>query len=317
MLGEFDLINRYFAPLAGPEGLGLVDDAACLMPPPGEDLIVTKDMLVAGVHFRADDAPADIAWKALSVNVSDCVAKGAEPKHYFLALSLPRDTEESWVAGFADGLSAAQQRFGCRLAGGDTTSTPGPLTLSITIVGTVKSGGMIRRAGARAGDDIYVTGTLGDAALGLVCLEQGTPDYPALIERYLRPDPRCGFGKALVGLASSAADISDGLIADMGHIADASGVAAVLRSDLLPLSETARALVAAEPALMDRVWSGGDDYEILFTAAPEARSQIEALATRTGTPVTRIGATRAGAGVQLLDSAGEIVQITRRGYEHF
>ena len=288
-VGEFDLIAHYFAPLAGPEGLGLLDDAALIQPLAGHDLVITADALVAGVHFRADDPLDLVARKALRVNLSDLAAKGARPSLYFLTIAWPRGTGPEAVAQFALGLSLDQDRYGIRLGGGDTVATPGPLCLSITALGHVPHGAMIRRSGAMPGDHVYVTGTIGDGAFGL-----DHPEIDALNQRYLLPEPRVDIGQALVGIAHAAMDVSDGLIADAGHLARASGVHLSLDIERVPLSEAARTLVTASPDLIWRALTGGDDYEILFTMSPDRAREIAALPG-----ITRIGAVTAGQGVSL------------------
>ncbi len=317
MTGEFDLISTYFSPLAGPEGLKLIDDAACIPASSSDDIIVTKDMLVESVHFRSLDQAKSIAYKALAVNISDCVAKGAKPYLYWLGLALPNSIDEDWIRDFSTGLGEAQATFDCQLAGGDTTSTAGPTVISITLLGTVPKGQMIKRSGARVGDDVYVTGTLGDAALGLWCLENDRPEKSALIAAYQKPSPPVIFGQAVRDLASSSADVSDGLIADAGHIATASGVGVVLRQIDLPVSADARQLLQTEPGLWPKVWAGGDDYQIVFTASVKLREQLCRLAQQSATSVTRIGTISAGPGVQLLDQDGQTVQVTSGGFTHF
>ena len=318
MPNEFELIEKYFLPLSGPEALSLKDDAACFTPPAGFDLVVTKDLLLEGVHFREQDPVASIASKALAVNVSDCVAKGAVPHLYWLGLAMPARPGDDWLASFSDGLRAAQQIFGCRLAGGDTTKTNGPLTISITLCGLVPSGMMLARSGARAGDDVYVTGTLGDGALGLWCLENNRAEFDSLVSAYREPQPAISVGVELANdIASAGADVSDGLIADVGHLARGSKVQITLYKDQLPLSQQAGQLLTEKPDLDWMQWAGGDDYQIVFTAAAKNREQINALASSTRTRISRIGTVEKGSGVQLLDKHGEIMQVRREGYIHF
>ncbi len=317
MAAEFDLISRYFRPLAGPEGLRLTDDAACVPQKKSVDSIVTKDLLIEGVHFRTQDPVDLIARKALAVNVSDCIAKGATPRLYWLGLALPRGTNDAWLTSFSSGLAAAQQEFGCSLAGGDTTATTGPIVISVTLMGTIPAGQMIPRSGASEGDDIYVSGTLGDSALGLWCLENNELDKFELISAYQRPNPPVLFGQSLKGVASAAADVSDGLIADAGHIAAASSVGMVIWQDKLPISTQATEVLQSSPDLWPRIWAGGDDYQIVFTAPMTARGKITSLAGETGSRISLIGKVSVGQGVQLLDQAGEIVQVASGGYTHF
>jgi len=317
MTGEFDLISKYFKPLAGPEGLDLSDDASCVRGSSNHDLIVTKDILVEHVHFRNED-PADLlAHKALAVNVSDCVAKGAQPNLYWLGLALPASIDDAWMEGFSKGLNGAQTLYGCHLAGGDTCITDGPMVISVTLLGAIPTGKMVTRSGAKCGDDIYVTGTLGDAALGLWCLEKQTGGMKTLVSAYQKPMPPFKFGIALSSISNSSADISDGLIADATHISQASNVGMLIHKDDLPLSKQGGQLLRREPDLWSKVWSGGDDYQIVFTASKGERVNVLDLAMKTGTQVTIIGEVISEQGVQLLDKGGQLVQVTHGGYTHF
>src|SRR5919106_5481147 len=318
MEGEFAFIARHLRPLASaPGALGLVDDAALLDPRPGMQLVLTKDAMVAGVHFLKGDPPGRIAQKLLRVNLSDLAAMGAAPIGYLLALARPRALDDAWLGAFCDGLAGDNTAFGVSLLGGDTVSTPGPLTLSLTAIGEVPKGEALLRSGARAGDDIWVSGSLGDAALGLAVLQGklavAAPTRARLIERYRVPRPRLALGQALRDLAHGAIDISDGLIADLGHVLEASGVGAEVRADLLPLSEAAGHLPGAQEAAL----SGGDDYELLFTAPQKRRAQIEALSRRLDLPLTRIGEIRAGSDLRIRDADGEIIEPTSKGWRHF
>jgi len=319
MLREFEFIAERLRPLAaGSAGaLDLEDDAALLDPPAGMTLVLTKDAMVAGVHFFPDDPPEQIAQKLLRVNLSDLAAMGAAPLGYLLALARPKALTDDWLTGFCAGLAADQRAFGIGLLGGDTVSTPGPLTLSLTALGQLPRGGALRRRGARQGDDLWVSGTLGDAALGLLVL-QGKLEAPAaardfLIERYRLPRPRLALGQALRGLAHAAIDVSDGLLADLGHILETSGVGAELCADRLPLSPAARDL----PGARDAALAGGDDYELLFTVPAERRRAIPALARRLDLPLTRIGRIEAGSGLRVLDAAGDEIRSPRAGWQHF
>lgn len=317
MPGEFDIIQDYFRPLAGASGLLFQDDASVWSPPVGYDLVVTKDVLHEGVHFRAEDPIELVAHKALAVSVSDCVAKGAKPMHYWLGLSLPDAPDRGWLSRFSGGLERAQTLFDCTLAGGDTTKTLGPLSLSITLAGLVPTGRIVKRSGAQVGDKLYVTGTLGDAALGLHCLLGNRTCDSALVRAYQSPLPPHVFGQAMVGLATSSADVSDGLVADAGHIASASNVGISVHQPRLPKSDAARVLLQQQPDLGGLVWSGGDDYQVLFTAPSGAAEEIQKIANESNTLVTNIGEVKEGSGVQLLDHNEEIVQITSGGFEHF
>ena len=320
MPGEFDLIAKYFAPLAAnaPLAFGLTDDAAVLRPEPGQDIVVTTDCMVGGIHFLPADGPQAIAQKLLRVNLSDLAAKGAVPLGYVLALAMPKPSEADWLASFAAGLALDQAAFGINLLGGDTVSTPGPLTLTITAFGTVPQGTIIRRSGARAGDDVYVSGTIGDAALGLA-QKLGRLDLPReaageLLERLHRPVPRLELGQGLRGLATAGLDVSDGLIQDIGHIATTSGLACIVEAELVPRSSAAAQ--AGAGWLATRL-TGGDDYELVFTAPPDRRALLEALAVRLGVPVTRIGQMAAGSGVTVRQADGSGLVLPEGGYQHF
>ena len=326
--GEDDLIQSTFAPLASgfPGALGLKDDCALIAPPDGEDLVVTTDAVAEGVHFFSDDAPADIAWKALAVNVSDLAAKGARPLAYLMALSFPAEPEESWLAGFAGGLRAAQDAFSIALAGGDTDRRPGPLTVTITAIGSVPRGRMVRRDGARPGDLVFVSGTLGDSALGLGIrrdaaqarawgLDDGSAE--ALRARYLRPQPRIGLVAPLRDFASAAMDISDGLVKDAKRLALASGVVLTLDAKLVPLSAAARAVVDGQPDLLETVLTGGDDYEVLATAPSDRADLFRDAARERGVDVTVIGRVSEGTGVTVLALDGRPWAMTWDGWDHF
>jgi thiamine-monophosphate kinase len=317
---EFDLIAQVFAPLATtPGAFGLTDDAALLPGRPGYDYIVTTDALVEGVHFIADDPPVSIAKKALRSNLSDLAAKGAEPAGYLLALSLPVSIDMEWLGAFARGLGEDQEIFGVPLLGGDTTSTGGPLTLAITALGFVPAGAMIRRAGAKPGDGVYASGTIGDAGGGLALLKgEGAriagSGRTHLIERYRVPNPRLTLGSALRGVASAALDVSDGLIADLSHIADVSGVRIAVEAERVPRSPALHALWGDSVVAILRAVTSGDDYEIAFTADSEAK--VAQAARATGVPVTRIGRVGEGSGVVLIDAGGDEIPVTRMGYTH-
>jgi thiamine-monophosphate kinase len=328
-LPEDALIARHFRPLAAgyPGALGLRDDAALIEVAGHEDLVVTTDALIAGVHFLAGDDPADIAFKALAVNVSDLAAKAAKPIAYSLALALPRGTAEAWIAGFAGGLRLAQERFGIGLSGGDTTTSPaGALVISVTAFGSVAKGRMIRRGGARAGDRLYVSGTIGDAALGLKLHvdEAGTRGWPLdtaaremLVGRYLRPEPRLSLGAALTDAATAAMDVSDGLAIDCVRLCAASGVAARIEAAKVPLSDAARLVLAAQPELLETILTGGDDYEILAAVPPGRAPAFEAAARSAGIPVTPIGALGEGVpALTVLSAGGNPMSLPRLGYNH-
>lgn len=322
--GEFELIARHFAPLAR-DGrvvtLGLRDDAAWCAQRPGYDLVMTADALVAGVHFLPSDPPDLVARKALRVNLSDLAAKGASPVAYLVCLALPRGIDEAWIAGFAAGLGQDQAEFGIALAGGDTTSTPGALTIAITALGEVPAGGMTQRRGARIGDEIWVSGTIGDAALGLrVCTGEIAADVAQqafLVDRYRLPRPRVRLGAALRPVGVVGMDVSDGLIQDLGHIVALAGVAAVLDEPDLPLSAAVHALVAADASRLEAALTGGDDYEILAVAAPAKAVALAAAAAACAVPLTRIGSIVAGEGVTLRTGDGTLRRFARGGWSHF
>ena len=323
-IGEFALIARYFAPLSRdvPGAYDLTDDAAWVRSEPGLDWVVKTDAVVAGVHFLPDDPPDLVARKALRVNLSDLASKGAVPRFYLLDAVLPKDIDEEWIAGFAAGLAADQAEYGVRLIGGDTTSTPGALTLAVMALGQVESGRMLTRGGAQDGDDIYVSGTIGDAALGLLVLRGGlgrlgAAARDALADRYRLPQPRTTLGPALIGLANASMDVSDGLVADLGHICETSGLGAVIDEPSVPLSEATGAALREHPALIAPVLTGGDDYEILFTAPPGVRENVAALARRLGIPLTRVGAMRSGSGVKVLRADGSERAFESAGWQHF
>nr|WP_298689954.1 thiamine-phosphate kinase [uncultured Dongia sp.] len=324
--GEFDLIARYFAPLAAgmPGALGLTDDACTLTPLPGQDLVLTVDALVAGVHFLPDD-PADlVARKMLRVNLSDLAAKGAKPIGYLMATAFSPDIDEKWVADFARGLAADQAEFGISLMGGDTVATPGPLSLSLTAIGSVPSGRALRRNGARPGDIVLVSGSIGDGALGLKVLRHeflGAPsaDRNYLSGRYHLPQPRVTLGQALLktGHIHAMMDVSDGLVADLAHIAEASGAGAILRANDVPISEPAAAILADEPDLLPLLLTGGDDYELLLTASPAAVADLMGLAAELDIPLAVIGEIVAGSGVSVKDRDGAALEIGSSGFRHF
>ena len=320
---EDDLIARFFAPIAGPEGLGLRDDAALLTPPAGCDLVLTKDALVAGVHFFADDPPAAIARKALRVNLSDLAAKGAEPVGFLLALALPGDWTADWLEAFARELGEDAAAYHCPLFGGDTVKTPGPLMVSITALGRVASGRMTARTGVKPGDLLYVSGTIGDAALGLKLRLEGDSLLSAahrdfLLDRYLLPRPRQDLAPVLREFAHGGMDVSDGFVGDLTKMLRVSGVSARVELARLPLSDAAHAAIARDPALFEIAATGGDDYEILASIAPQRAAAFEAAAAAAGVAVTRVGQALAGGGPpQFLDRDGAAIAFERGAFSHF
>ena len=322
--GEFDLIDRFFRPLsrAAPGAFALRNDGALLHTPAGARVVVTKDMMVAGVHYPEGEEPFVLARRLLRVNLSDLAAMGANATSYALGLALPADVADTWVEAFAAGLALDQAQFGVALIGGDTVATTGPAVLSLTAFGTVAGDACLTRAGAGAGDDIYVSGTVGDATLGLRAVQGGLAalspeDRAALAERFRLPEPRLALGAALVDVATCAIDVSDGLVADLGHLCTESGVAARIEAEAVPLSEPARrALAAGEAAVADLV-TGGDDYELLFCAPPSARGNIDALGHRLALALTRIGTIERGEGVTVADADDRPLALKRAGYRHF
>jgi thiamine-monophosphate kinase len=321
-LGEFERIQRFFAPLAGPGGLGLRDDAALVDCRAGRRLVVTADVIVAGVHYLPDDPPETVAKKLLRVNLSDLASMGARPLHYLLTTALPADFGSVWLAGFARGLGEDQRRFGIDLLGGDSVGTTGPAVLSLTAVGEVAAGMEVRRSGAEPGDLVWVSGTIGDAFLGLRLLRGTPPELAAehrdyLIRRFRVPDPRTELGPLLSGIAHAMIDVSDGLLADLGHICETSHAAARVELGALPLSAAARAIVDAEPEICPRLAAGGDDYELLFAAPAASTQAISTLSSQLRLPLTVIGAIERGTGVRLVDAGGRAIPLSHTGYRHF
>ncbi|MGI9480088.1 MAG: thiamine-phosphate kinase [Hyphomicrobiaceae bacterium] len=326
--GEERFIAQYLAPLAAahPGAYGLTDDCAELAPLPGHALIFKTDPIVEGVHFLSDDAPEDLAWKALAVNVSDLAAKAARPVAYLMALTLPEKPEAAWMARFAQGLEAAQTAFGCVLIGGDTDRSAGPLSIAVTAIGEVRAGQMVPRGGARAGDAVYVSGALGGAALGLrLRIEAdaaagwplGAADRAAALARYLRPQPRLGLRTALRGHARAAMDISDGLLKDLDRMCRLASVGARIELAALPLAHGVKAVMNVDQAAAIRLATAGDDYEVLATVAPESAAAFEASARRGGVAVARIGHVVTDSGVRLVDAAGGEIDAGTTGYDHF
>lgn len=318
-MGEFDLIARYFKRPAKRSPLGVGDDCALLAPAPGMQLAVSSDMLVEGRHFLSTVDPARLGHKALAVNLSDLAACGAKPLAFTLALALP-GVDEPWLEGFSRGLFALADAHGCELVGGDTTR--GPLNICITVFGEVPAGAALLRSGARAGDDIWVSGTLGDARLALEVF-RGTLALPADVFEQARmrmeqPTPRVALGQALRGTASAAVDVSDGLVGDLGHILVASRVGATVDADAA-VSAVAAAASSGLGAEMLRTCalSGGDDYELVFTAAPSARAAVEQAGRESATRVTRIGRIEAEAGLRIVDAGGSPVAQRFGSFDHF
>ena len=322
---EDRLIARYFKPLAThPGAFGFDDDAAAIAPPPGHDLVLKTDGLIERVHFFADDPADDVARKALRVNLSDLAAKGATPLGFLLAIALPKGFSEDWLARFAQGLGDDARTYQCPLLGGDTDSTPGPISISIAAFGVVPHGTMVRRAGAQAGDHLFVTGTIGDAALGLRVrrgeatswkLDAAMRDH--LVSRYRLPRPRGALAPALRAHASAAMDVSDGLAADLAKLCRASQVAADVEAARVPLSDAASRALKADTALIEPILTGGEDYEILCAIAEADVAAFIHAAKAVDVPVTEIGRCVAGEGPRFRDVSGQPLAFAQPGYSHF
>ena len=315
-MGEFELIERFFKRPAKRSALGVGDDCALLQPAPGMQLALSTDMLVEGRHFLSTVDPARLGHKALAVNLSDLAACGASPLAFSMALSLPR-VDPAWLEGFSRGLFALADSHACELVGGDTTQ--GPLNICITVFGEVPAGGALLRTGARAGDDLYASGNVGDARLALEVF-RGRLAVPAAVfeaarARLEQPTPRVALGLALRGIATSAIDISDGLAGDLGHILKQSGVGAQV--DSVSVMGLLAAPSLPQETVMDLVLSGGDDYELLFTAPPSARAGVQAAAAAAATPVSRIGVIQDQPGLQLVDASGAVLMRRFASFDHF
>ncbi len=326
---EFELIARYFARLSDgfPGAYGLLDDAAVIGPSPGHELVVNTDTIVGGVDFSADTRPELIARKALRVNLSDLAGKGAVPRAYLVDLIVPDTVNEEWIAGFAAGLAHDQAEYSIHLIGGDTSSTSGPITVAVTALGEVPIGRIIRRGGAQPGDRIFVTGTIGDAALGLGVLHRSLPALDSrsaafLADRCTLPQPRVALGPQLVGIASAGMDISDGLVADLRHLCTVSNLAAIVEANSVPLSPAAVAAIGDNAQRLAMALTGGDDYEVLFTACAAEAVRISALSRSSGIPITAIGhMTVPSPGneprVEVLDGLGRPLRFASEGWTHF
>jgi thiamine-monophosphate kinase len=323
-----EAIIRVLAPLAAgfAGAFALQDDCAVLAPAPGTELVLKTDPVAEGVHFLAGDDPQDIAWKALSVNISDLAAKAARPIAYLMALSFPDAPSAAWLGRFAAGLAEAQARFGCHLIGGDTDRRPGPLTIAITAIGEVPQGRIVRRGTARAGDAVFVSGTLGDAALGLALRKDPTlatawgltsAETEWLRRRYARPEPRLALATPLRDHASACMDISDGLAKDLGRMCAASGCAGRVRFVDVPLSAPAAKALSADASLAQRIIAGGDDYEVLAAIPTDKALQFKAAAEKAGVDVTQIGETASGQGILIEDLDGRPLGLGRTGWDHF
>lgn len=326
--GEDRLIAKFFRPLAtDPGALALTDDAAALTPPAGCDVVLKADAIVAGMHFFADDPPDLIAKKALRVNLSDLAAKGARPAGFLLSLILPAAIDDHWLEAFARGLGEDAKTYNCPLMGGDTDRTTGPVTIAIAAFGIVPSGTMIRRGGARSGDRVVVTGTIGDAALGLrLRLAPGetaswrlSPEQrDHLLSRYLLPQPRNTLAAALRQHASAAMDVSDGLAGDLGKLCAVSAVSAEIDVERVPLSQAARTAAGSDPTVIEMALTGGDDYEVVATVPDAAMPALAAAAAAAGVSLTAIGSIRSGAPVaSFIDTAGNALAFKRPSFSHF
>lgn len=317
MASEFDLITRYFTRPARRAALGVGDDAALLEVSPGKQLAVTMDTMVAGTHFLVDSEARPLGHKALAVNLSDLAAMGAHPRFALLALSLPQ-ADENWLAEFADGFFHLAGNFDVELVGGDTTR--GPLSITVTALGEVSPGKALTRAGARAGDDIWVSGVLGSAALAVLHgkgeLRLKGPDLAHCLARLHTPVPRVALGEALVGVASAAIDVSDGLVADLGHLCERSGVGAQIDLPAVPCSPEVSALRNV-PLVQGAILAGGDDYELVFTAPASAAREIVAISGRVGVAATRVGRIIGASGVQVRDASGKMIALAQEGFDHF
>ncbi|MBL4603877.1 MAG: thiamine-phosphate kinase [Emcibacteraceae bacterium] len=305
----------------GAPAFSLSNDAAIYSPEQNKELIFTKDTLVAGVHFFENDDPFLVAQKSLRVNLSDLASMGAQPLGYLLSLSLPKKNFdiEKWLAAFSAGLKQDQERYNWKLWGGDTVSTSGPVTISVTAIGQTDKGVNISRSGAKVGDDIYVSGTLGDAAGGLVVLQDDLDRtlYDELINRYYLPEPRLKLGRALTEIITSMMDVSDGLMGDISHICENSGVGAILNLEKIPSSQVFGNLLATNKAYSRLAWSGGDDYELLFTAPKNKNAVIKNLSDELGIKLTKIGEITKALQIKLLDDDGSEITQTKKGFRHF
>jgi len=333
-LNEFELIARFFVPLAAgePGAFGLSDDAAAIALEPGHRMVVTTDTIVSGVHFVESDPPESVAAKALAVNLSDLAAMGAKPRAYTLSLALPKDwsSQETilWLEGFVCRLAWDQRKSEVNLIGGDTVSSPGPMCITLTALGAVRAGAELRRSTARPGDLIFVSGSIGDAALGLKYIAGELPDLPlefgdALVNRYRFPQARTELGQQLVGIARGVADVSDGLVADLEHICVASNVSATIEASSVPLSSAARAAIDVNPDLLAVALTGGDDYELVFAVPPASADAIQAISKTSPTSLTAIGradkpdAKNLGTYAHVLGQNGSPLDLTIHGYQHF
>lgn len=325
-VSETGIIQHYFAPLAKdtPGAFDLRDDAGLIAPREGMELVLTTDMIVEGVHYLESAAPQDIAYKALGVNVSDLCAKGADPSVYLLSIALSGTPDPKWLDGLREGFAVAQSDFGCTLLGGDTVRTPGPLAISITAAGFVPEGRMVHRSGAGQGDHVYVTGTIGDAALGLALLQGVGADHLSaeqaefLQSRYWRPQPRMGVISVVRSHATAALDISDGLVGDFAKLCAASKVGGIISAADVPLSDAAAHWLEQEPERLGDVLTGGDDYEVLMSVSEENITAFESDCVSSGLQITLIGCIASQSeGVRVLGADGKALHFDHLSYDHF
>lgn len=325
--GEDRLIARYFKPLAKhPGAFGLVDDAAAITPPPGCDIVLKTDAIIGGVHFFADDPPRTIAQKALRVNLSDLAAKGAKPLGCLLSIGLPKGLPENWLAEFSAGLGEDTEQFGCPLLGGDTVLSPTAIMVSVSVIGTVPQGQMVRRAGAKPGDRVVVTGTIGDAALGLRLrqdkavatrwgLDKTSSEF--LTRRYLVPEPRNAIADILRAHASAAMDISDGLAGDLGKLCRASSVSAEIEAARVPLSPATSVALQKDASLIELILTNGDDFEVLASIPATRLASFQNAALSVGVTVTDVGVFAAGENAPVFNQDGRVLNFARRSFSHF
>jgi len=323
MSAEDHLIARFFKPLAThPGALGLSDDAAFLTPPPGCDLVLKADAIVGGIHFFPDDAAHTVASKALRVNLSDLAAKGARPLGFLLSLAIPKNIGEDWLTGFAEGLRGDAVLFGCPLFGGDTDRTTGPVTVSVAMFGTVPEGTMVRRAGAMPGDRVFVSGTIGDAALGVMVRDGKSwklseTQRKHLLSRYLLPQPRNALAEAVRTHATAAMDISDGLAGDFAKLCRISGVSADIEVARIPLSDAAKTVIAGDPAILETAMTGGDDYEVICTVPAGKADSFRSAAKTAQVAVTEVGEIKSGNGARFVGADGQALTFKRVSFSHF
>ncbi len=320
-LSEFLLIKKYFAPFAGEGAFNLSDDAAEIIPTESMSLVITQDAVAEGIHFFPDDPPQLIAKKALRVNLSDLAAKGADPKYISLSLGLGSNWNEAWISDFAEGLAEDCKAYGIQLTGGDTFRTGGGFVISITAIGELPQGTYTSRLGAAPHEYLYVTGTVGDGALGLMArqarfegLSVGENEF--LIDRYLVPNPRIELANILQCFATASMDISDGLVGDLEKLCEASGVAAEVKSSKIPLSTAVQKQITSESNYLQTALTGGDDYEILFTVKPENCDALERALSTLPFPVTQIGEIISGQGVKVFDTDGQVIEFDQTSYDH-